>query len=63
MSEIVQLSLFTEKEEEAILAVIEEDFRLQKEEEARIQYVEHFINVCFIWFTLENCVMILQASR
>jgi len=48
MSETVQLSLLTEKEKKVILAVIEEDFRLQKEEEARIQYVENFISVCFI---------------
>ena len=39
MSQIVQLSLLSEKEEEAILSVIEEDLELQKEEESRIKYV------------------------
>ena len=39
MSQIVQLSFLSEKEEEAILSVIEEDLKLQKEEERRIQYV------------------------
>ena len=38
MSQIVQLSFLSEKEEEAILSVIEEDLKLQKEEERRIQY-------------------------
>ncbi|XP_065897197.1 synaptotagmin-like protein 4 [Dysidea avara] len=37
MSQIVQLSFLSEKEEEAILSVIEEDLKLQKEEERRIQ--------------------------
>jgi len=41
MSQIVQLSLLTEKEEKAILSVIEEDLKLQQEEERRIQYVKH----------------------
>ena len=41
MSQIIQLSLLTEKEEEAILSVIEEDLKLQQEEERRIQYVNH----------------------
>ena len=39
MSQIVQLSFLSEKEEETILSVIEEDFKLQKEEERRVQYV------------------------
>jgi len=39
MSEVVKLSFLTEKEEETILSVIEEDLKLQKEEEIRIQYV------------------------
>jgi len=39
MSQVIQLSSLTEKEEEAILSVLEEDVKLQKEEERRIQYV------------------------
>ena len=39
MSQIVQLSFLSEKEEKTILTVIEEDLKLQKEEEKRVQYV------------------------
>ena len=39
MSQVVHLPLLTEKEGEAILSVIEEDLKLQNEEEKRIQYV------------------------
>ena len=39
MSRIVQLPFLSQKEEETILSVIEEDLKLQKEEETRIQYV------------------------
>jgi len=45
MAQIVQLSNLTEKEEEAILSVIEKDLKLQNEEEIRIQYVNHPVNV------------------
>ena len=36
-SQMVQLSFLTEKEEEAILSVVQEDLELQKEEERRIK--------------------------
>jgi len=39
MSQIAQLSFLTEKEEEGILSVIDEDLKLQNEEEKRIQCV------------------------
>ena len=39
MSQIVQMSFLSEKEEETILSVVEEDLKIQKEEEKRVQYV------------------------
>ena len=67
MSQIVQLSFLSEKEEEAILSVIEEDLKLQKEEERRIQYVlDYLVASRYIMYILPvgNYVMILsQASR
>jgi len=66
MSQVIQLLSLTEKEEEAILSVLEEDLKLQKEEERRVQYVITSSNVATSLCTytvVGTYVMILQASR
>ena len=68
MSQIIQLSFLTEKEEESILSMIEEDLKLQKEEERRIQYVNHLTRCSYSRTHVRMCTavgnyeMILQAS-
>ena len=64
MSQIVQLTCLTEKEEETILSVIEEDLKLQKEEERRIQYVQLVIHSRQICIPVTgNYVKMLKALR